>query len=271
MDWKSIPDETRSAFGRLFRLPTLQTVSLEFIRGFPSQLLSGLTHLEQLSLSCVNVDLNDVHFQSIPKLRGLHLRATHPPTIAAISRCFPESSPTLRRLAITPTLEPGFCNAISELITAVGSNITHFEWLPSIHFSSSPFPIDISKLPRLRFLRFVVSFRKSHSFAETLHLLKQVSTQPDNKIETIQLECNFMRWFDTKVLKAQWRPLEKVLNEKGFANKLKEVKIRLSVDTNVKSDRDRIVVGFMDLFHSLRERGVVVSVQDQSRKNDRFM
>lgn len=134
MNWKSIPAETRSAFARLFRLPTLQAVSLELICGFPTQLLCGLMRLKQLSLSCVDVDVNDIHSHSVSELRGLHLRGTPPPTIAAISRCLLKSSPTLRRLAITPTLEPGFCVAIHQLMIAVGSNITHFEWLPSIHF-----------------------------------------------------------------------------------------------------------------------------------------
>ena len=135
MNWKSIPADISSAFGRLFCLPTLQAVSLEFICGFPPQLLFGLTRLKQLSLSYVEVDSSDIHSHSaISELRGLHLRGTPPSTIAAISRCFPESSPTLHRLAITPTLEPGFCSAINELMITLGSNITHFEWLPSIHF-----------------------------------------------------------------------------------------------------------------------------------------
>ena len=136
-NWKSIPAEIRSAFERLFYLPTVQSVSLEFIRGFPPQLLFELMRLKQLSLSFVDVDAigNDIHCHlAVSELRELHLRGTPPPTIAAITRCLPRSSPTLRRLAITPTLEPGFCTAISELMIAVGSNITHFEWLPSIHF-----------------------------------------------------------------------------------------------------------------------------------------
>ena len=134
-DWKSIPADIRSAFEHLFYLPTVQAVSLDFIRGFPPQLLFGLMRLKRLSLSFVDVDVNDIHCHlAVSELRELHLRGTPPSTIAAITRCLPQSSPTLRRLAITPTLEPGFCTAISELMMAVGSNITHFEWLPSIHF-----------------------------------------------------------------------------------------------------------------------------------------
>ena len=134
-NWKSIPADIRSAFERLFYLPTVQAVSLEFIRGFPSLLLFELMRLKRLSLSFVDVEANDIHRHlAVSELRELHLRGTPSPTIAAITRCLPQSSPTLRRLAITPTLEPGFCAAISELMIAVGSNITHFEWLPSIHF-----------------------------------------------------------------------------------------------------------------------------------------
>ena len=134
IQWTSIPEDVRAAFVRLFRLPTLQAISLEVIRGFPLQLLFGRTPLKQLSLSFVDVDPKDIHSHSVSTLRGLHLRGTPPCTIAAITRCLPPSSPTLRRLAITPTLEPGFCVAIRELMIAVGSKITHFEWLPSIHF-----------------------------------------------------------------------------------------------------------------------------------------
>ena len=93
-----------------------------------------------------------------------------------------------------------------------------------------------------------------------LHLLDQVSTDTNNKIEIIELECNFMRWFDNKVLKTQWRPLEKVLDKVGFRNSLKEVRVKLSVNTNGMSDRYKTAIGFMDLFPSLRERGVIILV-----------
>jgi hypothetical protein len=80
-----------------------------------------------------------------------------------------------------------------------------------------------------------------------------------------------MRWFDNQTLKVYWTHLENVLDKVGFRNKLKEVRLRLSVSTNTTSDRSRIVVGFMELFHSLRERGVVISVEDQSQENHQFM
>ena len=163
MNWKSIPADIRSAFERLFYLPTVQTVSLEFIRGFPPQLLFGLMHLKQLSLSFVDVDANGIHCPlAVSELRELHLRGTPPPTITAITRCLSQSSPTLRRLAITPTLEPGFCTAISELMIAVGSNITHFEWLPSIHFCTFLFSLSI---PNLLSHRSFQLHRQSHSIS----------------------------------------------------------------------------------------------------------
>ena len=90
-----------------------------------------------------------------------------------------------------------------------------------------------------------------------LHLLDQVSTNTDNKIEIIELECKFIRWFDNKVLKTQWRPLEKVLDKVGFRSSLKEVRVKLSVITN---RRYKTAIGFMDLFPSLRERGVIILV-----------
>ena len=96
-----------------------------------------------------------------------------------------------------------------------------------------------------------------------LHLLDQVSANAGNKIEVIELEFKFMRWSDNKVLKTQWRPLEKVLDKVGFRNSLKEVRVKLSVITNGTSDRYKTAIGFMDLFpsfKSLRERRVIILV-----------
>ena len=90
-----------------------------------------------------------------------------------------------------------------------------------------------------------------------LRLLNQVSTNADNKIEIIELECKFIRWFDNKVLKTQWKPLEKVLDKVGFRNSLKEVRVKLSVITN---RRYKTAIGILDLFPSLRERGVIILV-----------
>ena len=106
-----------------------------------------------------------------------------------------------------------------------------------------------------------------------LHLLDQVSTNTNNKIEVIEIECNLIRWIDKNTLKDQWRPLEEVLDKVGFRNKLKEVRVKLSVGTNGKSDRGKIAVAVMVLFPSLRERGVIISVQDEGQtwRNDQFV
>jgi hypothetical protein len=69
-----------------------------------------------------------------------------------------------------------------------------------------------------------------------------------------------MRWFDNKALKIEWRPLEKVLDKVGFRSSLKEVRVKLLVNTNGTSDRYKTAIGFMDLFPSLRERGVIILV-----------
>lgn len=94
----------------------------------------------------------------------------------------------------------------------------------------------------------------------------------DNMVEIIEVECNLMRWIDDRTLKAQWRPLEEVLNKGVFRNKLREVRVKLSVRTNRTNDRCKIAVGFTDLFSSLRERGIVISVEDQGwQRNDQSM
>jgi hypothetical protein len=60
----------------------------------------------------------------------------------------------------------------------------------------------------------------------------QVSSDSDNQIEIIELACILLAPFDDhEVLEAQWRRLENVLDEVGFRNKLKEVRMRLSVNS----------------------------------------
>ena len=95
-----------------------------------------------------------------------------------------------------------------------------------------------------------------------LRLLNQVSTDTNNKIEIIELECHFMRWSDNKVLKTRWRLLEKILDKVGFRSSLKEVRVKLSVDINGATDRYKTAIGFMELFPSLRERGVNICVSE---------
>lgn len=158
INWKAIQPETRAAIGRLFRLPTLQAVSLEFISDFPVQLLLSLIRLRYLGLSCVEVGSDTASSTAITgaqnignilqqvasqgrwesRLESLYLRGTSSLTNQAVSQSLALSTPaTLRKLSVTPTFEEGFCDTISELINTTGSNITDFEWLPSIHFCES--------------------------------------------------------------------------------------------------------------------------------------
>lgn len=101
-----------------------------------------------------------------------------------------------------------------------------------------------------------------------LHLLDQVSTYTDNRIEIIELDCKFMRWFDSKVLRTEWRPLEKVLDKVGFRSSLKEVRLKLSGNINRTSDRYKTAIVFMDFFPSLRERGVIIVILDSDSWNE---
>lgn len=140
--WKNLPGDLRSALSALFRLPSLQSVALEFITRFPPQLLMALGQVRTLSLSCVEVDaLGAVSVDAeylarwTMRLENLFLRGTSPATIKVIAGALAEAKvPTLRRLALTPTFEDGFADAASELITRSGEDLKTFEWLPSIHF-----------------------------------------------------------------------------------------------------------------------------------------
>lgn len=146
VSWKSIPAETRAAIGSLFRLPSLKAASLEFITSFPPQLLLSLLRLQYLSLSCVEVDTGTLITSDVSclqgrwetNLRSVFLRGVSPPTITSIADVLSESSPhTLKKITATPSFESGFGDAIGELLRSSGSNLTTFEWSPSIHFRES--------------------------------------------------------------------------------------------------------------------------------------
>ncbi|PPQ84557.1 hypothetical protein CVT25_007639 [Psilocybe cyanescens] len=305
-DWRDIPPETRAAIGRLFRLPSLKAVSLEFISAFPAQHLLSLVGLKYVGLSCVEVDPTAallpgaIEGRRDSRLRSLFLRGTSPSTIQAVSRALALSSQsTLKKLSITPTFENGFCDTISELINATGSNITEFEWLPSIHFCTSVGAININALPHLRVLRFLVSFRKTHAhgpFPEVLRLLGQVSSSSNsssihmpNRIETIVFDCHCIRGpsqsqsgvhgfpsssssasADLKALQAEWRPIDKILSRPSFAS-LKHVKIRLSTSTSVPASRERFIRAFQHLLPALQSKGTVISVQTKEDGDERFV
>uniref|UniRef100_A0A8H7Y3W2 Uncharacterized protein n=1 Tax=Psilocybe cubensis TaxID=181762 RepID=A0A8H7Y3W2_PSICU len=313
-DWRIIPPETRAAIGRLFRLPTLNAVSLEFIRSFPLQHLLSLARLRYIGLSCVEVEPMTIGAANmlppelaegrwVPRLESLYLRGTSSATIKAVahSLTLSSSSPspqTLKKLSITPTFEEGFCDSISEMINATGSNITVFEWLPSIHFCSSIGSINMGALPYLRVLRFLVSFRKTHShgpFPEVLRLLGQISssssnadnahTHTPNRIETIIFDCHCIRTptsshrshstlenpdADLKSLHADWRPIDKILSRPAFAS-LKSVQIRLSTSTSVPAARERFTRAFAFLLPALQARGVGISVRTREDGDERFV
>ncbi|CAA7261088.1 unnamed protein product [Cyclocybe aegerita] len=280
-NWKAIPAETRSALGHLFRLPSLQAVSLEFIKAFPPQLLLSLTRLKHLSLSCVETDMSTplatyIHTRWESNLQSLFLRGTSPPTVEMIGQALASSPPhSLRRLAITPTFEHGFSDAVSDLIKTGGSCLTAFEWLPSIHFSSSAGSIDLGLLPQLRLLRFVVSFRKTYAqgpFPEVVRLLSQlVAPQTVNStaniVESVTIDVHCVRNVDGNKLQTEWKPIDKVLTKPAF-RRLKEVKVRLSTSTSSSADRHKFTLAFQDILPRLQAKGVLLSVTNYHEVED---
>ncbi|KAF8179627.1 hypothetical protein BJ912DRAFT_640162 [Pholiota molesta] len=267
--WKSLPADLRSSIGRLFRLPTLHSVSLEFVTAFPPQLLMSLGQMRTLSLSCVEVDPTaplpiDTEYMKSRwgmHLQNLFLRGTSPVTISVIAKALGSATwPTLRRLAVTPTFESGFSESIGELIKHSGENLKTFEWLPSIHFASSAGPIHIASLPQLRHLRFAVSFRRSHAngpFPEVLRLLGQLSHAP-NAIESIIVDCHCVRVGQEKIA-AEWRPVDRVLSKPAFGG-LRQLRVRLSTSTTSAMERHNFTIAFQDLLPMLQSKGAVISV-----------
>ncbi|KAF8162560.1 hypothetical protein B0H34DRAFT_691774 [Crassisporium funariophilum] len=291
IQWKSLSAEIRSALGRLFRLPTLQAVTLEFITGFPPQLLYSLARLKCLGLSCVDVDTStpfkcedQTHLRSHSKsqLEALYLRGTLQPTILALTAALSSASPvSLRKLLVTPTVEPGFCTEIAQLLLTIGSGISHFGWLPSIHFSPSSDPINISSttLPHLHTLRFTVSFRQMRSRGGPFHkihgLLGQLLSDTDatatNNIKSITFDVNFLQVAsDEKSIRSTWRPIEILLEHPGFA-RLQEIKIRLPTSTNGVQARGMFGLAFEYFFVGLRGRGVKVTMEVLHGRDERFL
>ena len=147
-DWDSVPEETRAASDSVFRMESVKEVELEFVFRFPVASLVSLARLKYLALGNVylNIDegIQDHESNWKPQrkvaLEGLYLRGVSPGVIRTLTKTLQNSAdapPTLRKLALTPTFKEGFAEAVVELITACGSHITSFAWLPSIHFRES--------------------------------------------------------------------------------------------------------------------------------------
>ena len=149
-NWGEVPDDTRAGFERVFKMQSVKEVELEFAFGFPVPLLMSLARSKYLALSNVDLDTDlrardprsggKDYFDSKPPckvaLEGLYLRGVSPGVIKTLTKTLScaDGPRTLRKLALTPTFEEGFTEAVAELITACGSHLTSFAWLPSIHF-----------------------------------------------------------------------------------------------------------------------------------------
>jgi len=304
-NWDTVPDETRAAFGRVFRMESVKEVELEFAFGFPAVLLMSLARLKYLALSNVDLDTDEgIHPKSPCEvaLEGLYLRGVSSGVIKTLTKTLSstDAPPTLRKLALTPTFEEGFAEAVAELIITCGSHLESFAWLPSIHFRESSIiiharqttdtyflqpatsfgPISISTLHHLRSLHFVITFRNLSSrkkpFAQTLILLLQLSNRP-NALEKITLECHCITKIDTseKSLGKLWRPLDTALSAIGSGEpvfgKLKEVEIVLSASTIPAAEIHRFVMGQGELLPSVEARGVMVSVRVERRGEERAL
>ncbi|KJA20412.1 hypothetical protein HYPSUDRAFT_43293 [Hypholoma sublateritium FD-334 SS-4] len=262
--WKSLPADLRSSLSALFRRPALQRVALEFITRFPPQLLMALGQVRTLSLSCVEVDALgavavDAEYRArwTMRLENLFLRGTSPATIRVIAGALAGArTPTLRRLALTPTFEEGFADAASELITRSGEDLETLEWLPSIHFSASSGTINLALLQQLRTLRFSVSFRKSHvhgPFPEVLRLLDALTgAAPRSPVTHIEIDCHCVRV--QSGIGAVWRPLDEMLARAAFAG-LAELRVRMCTTTTSAGERACFVEAFQDLLPLLESRG----------------
>jgi hypothetical protein len=301
-DWNSVPDETWAAFDFVFRMESVKEVELEFVFGFPAALLVSLARLRYLVLSNVDLDADEgiQDHESNSKLRrqvaleGLYLRAVSPGVIKTITKALSNSvdaPPTLRKLALTPMFGEEFAEAVAELITACGSHLTSFAWLPSIYFRES---ILIECRPRTKVFKvspsvqstyprsttsalshFLVTFHnpsspKKHSPKHWLYYNKSPIATPSKKIT---LECHYINKSHTSEESPAtlWRPLDTALSAMGGSNPvfgyLKEVEIILSVSAIPAPEIRRFVMGQQELLPSVEARGVMVLVRvDKGRE-----
>jgi hypothetical protein len=147
-EWGSVPDEARAAFDRVFRMESVTEVELESVVCFPVASLVSLARLKYLALGNVYLDIDegiqDHKSNSNPQrevaLESLYLRGVSPGVIRTLTKTLRNSAdapPTLRKLALAKTFRGEFAEAATELITACGSHLTSFAWLPLIHFRES--------------------------------------------------------------------------------------------------------------------------------------
>ena len=219
-NWNSMPDNARAGFNHVFMMENINEVELESAFGFPAALLVSLARLKYLALSSVDLDTDEEIYSKSPcevALEGFYPRGVSSGVIKILTKTLSstDATLTLRKLALTPTFEEGFAEAVAELIIACGSHLESFAWLPSIHFRESSIihtrpttdtyflqpaasfgPINISTLHHLCFLHFIITFRHLtphyQPFTQTLVLLLQLSDHP-NALEKITLECHFRR------------------------------------------------------------------------------
>ena len=147
-DWDSVSDEARAACDCVFRMESVKEVELESVFWFPVASLISLARLKYLALANVDIDKGFQDHESNLKpqrevaLEGLYLRGVAPGVIRTLTKTLRNSAdapPTLRKLALTPSFQDGFADAVVELLTTCGSHLTSFAWLPSIHFRESTF------------------------------------------------------------------------------------------------------------------------------------
>ena len=291
-NWNSMPDNTRAGFNRVFKMENMKELELESAFGFPAALLVSLARLKYLALSSVDLDTDEGIYSKSPcevAFEGLYLRGVSSGVIKILTKTLSSTDAplTLRKLALTPTFEEGFAEAVAELIIACGSHLESFAWLPSIHFRESSIiptrsttdtyflqpaasfgPINISTLHHLRSLHFIITFRHLtphyQPFAQTLVILLQLSDHP-NALGKITLECHCMKKSYTSLAKL-WRPLDTALSAMSGGEpvfgKPKEVEIVLSASTIRVTEIHRfIMMGQGELLPSVEAQGAMVSVR----------
>jgi len=135
-----MPDNTRAGFNRVFKMENMKELELESAFRFPVALLVSLARLKYLALSSVDLDTDEGIYSKSPcevAFEGLYLRGVSSGVIKILTKTLSSTDAplTLRKLALTPTFEEGFAEAVAELIIACRTSRASLGYLPYISVS----------------------------------------------------------------------------------------------------------------------------------------
>jgi hypothetical protein len=136
-DWDITPDETRAASDRVFRIESAKEVELGFVFGFPGGIAGvvgkvGVPGAVERGFVYLRGDTRSrIQSETLERDRvGVSVSGMSLGVIKILTKTLPNSAdapPILHKLALMPTFEEGFGEAVVELITACALRVAPHE------------------------------------------------------------------------------------------------------------------------------------------------